>query len=356
MPFARRPLRRLVVVAAASLAAIALAYLLTPAGSRPRVVVANLGLTWTAVWVVASAVRAWRDAPDPAARRAWRWITVACFIWFAAQSYWLLVELGLGRAPVYPSPSDLLILAMYPCFAFALAALRPREPRGVARDPETWLDATLVTYTAGALSIHFLLEPQISGGGNPLAIATSIAGAMGAVGVIWLILLLMLRDIRVSLIPTGLLFVGLATYSLGDVIYAFVSLRGGYSSGSPIDWLWIGGLLTVAAAATCAAGAPVESDPRASDRTPRLVAVSLGLMGILTLAVLGTLDRRATLSTAVLIGIGGAIVLLRFAYSLRVDRRYAAASPGLAAIARRVFANPAVEVYALTSSSDTASR
>src|SRR5207253_1981906 len=96
--------------------------------------------------------------------------------------------------------------------------------------------------------------------------------------------------------------------------------------GGALHLGWDAGLLLLGAAA---AVSPERSDrgdravSTASSYVARIIAVAIGLVGIMAMAVAAAIRAAPSAATAALVGAGLALLAARFAYLLRVDRRYA---------------------------------
>lgn len=326
MNLVHRNTRALVAIAAASLVAIALAYLWVPPDEWTRVVVADLSRTWTACYAGLCALLAARRHPDPAQRSAWRWIGSGCALYIAAQLVWDYYELWERVRPPYPSLADTGYLGIYVCFAVAVVKLAGAHPRRRG-DAELLLDAVLVTLTAGALAYAFLLRPLLRTGGDFPALVTSIGWSVGGIVVLWLILVELLRSTRVPLATAALGIPALVVLCLSNAVYAVNALQGTFHAGGAIDLGWDAGFILLAVAALVAPSAtrgeaaPGEAPSIAGD-TARLLAVTIGLAGVGAIAIGEALAPRRDPAVALLEATALVVVGARFAYSLRADRRY----------------------------------
>jgi len=325
VPPLNRLTRTLVAIAAVSWLVILLAYLLAPADRPARRLVADMSWTWTALYaLIGSGVAARRHA-DPDQRRAWAWIAAGCALFLGGQLVWNQYDLR-GVTPPYPSLADVGFLGVYVCFLVGLASL-VRTSRVRRFDVELLLDTTLVTLTAGALAYAFLLKPLFQAGGTLPALLTSVGWSVGGIAVLWLILVELLRYSPVPLAPTGVVIASLVILCVSNVVYAVASLRGTFRSGGPLDLGWDAAFLLLAGAAAVspARAAAVDGTARViSDHAARVAAIVIGLAGIAAVAVAQTLSPEPDPGAALLIGVAVAIIGVRFTYSLRANRRYAA--------------------------------
>jgi PAS domain S-box-containing protein len=318
--------RTLVAIAAVSFLVIVLAYVLAPADHAARALVADVSWTWTALYALLCSGVAARRHPDRERRRAWAWISAGCALFLGGQLVWNRYELLRGVAPPYPSLADVGFLGVYVCFLVGLARLL-RTSRVREFDVELLLDTTLVTLTAGALVYAFLLKPLFEAGGTLPALLTSVAWSVGGIAVLWLILVELLRYSPVPLAPTGVAIASLIILCVSNVAYAVASLRGTFRSGSALDLGWDAAFLLLAGAGALAPARAAAVDGAArviSGHAARVTAIVIGLAGIAAVAVAQTLSPESDAGAAVLIGVAVAIIGVRFTYSLRANRRYAA--------------------------------
>ena len=316
--------RLLVAVSACSLAAIVIAYLLAP-DQPARVWVINLSWIWSSGYAGGCALWAWRRLTHPQERTAWAWIAAGCGMFLLGQLAWSTHLLIRHEPPPYPSLADAGFLAVYPFLLVAVLGLWRAHPRRPA-DVEIGIDALLVTYTAGALTYEFLLEPLYSAGGSVLALAASTAWAVGGIAVLWLMLIQMLYRTQLPLGGAGLVLVAVLVHSVTNILYATRALEGSYNTGSLLDLGWDLGLLL---AAVAAAVAPVRSARPSAPALPapsmplRILAIAIGLAGVAVLAFHTTTSLTVEWDAIWLLGVGLTIVAIRVLYSLRSDRRYA---------------------------------
>ena len=315
----------LLAAGAASVAAIVLGYILSPAarGPGPRMVVADVSSAWAAFYAMLCCGLAARRVL-PAERRAWAWIAVGCGAFLAGQLAWNYFELWLRVGPPYPSPADIGYLALYPCCGVAVGTLVRSQPQRHP-EPQLALDAGLVTFTAVALTYAVLVAPMLEAGGPPLAVATSIGWAVASVAVLWLILRQMVERRGFPLGAAGLVTLGLSALAVTNIFYALRALDGTFVSGAGLELGRDAGLLLIAGGAVLAREYGAAPDARASalsSDAARTVAVLIAVAGIVALAVAGALRPAAAVATAPWVAAGVAIIGARFVYALRADRRY----------------------------------
>jgi PAS domain S-box-containing protein len=319
-----RPSHRAIAVAAVSLAAILLGYLAVPAAGRPRQLVADAALTWSAGLAAACCLAAWRTLRGRAAAGLWAWLAAGCGVWLLGQLAWDYTEVLAHRRPGYPSLADVGFVGIYLCLfgaARSIARDRPRRPAA----PELTLDLLLVGFAIAALAYRAILVPLQASAAPPLAVLTTISWSAGGIAVIWLLLREMLRRSPYPLAATGLVSLGLGTLSVTNVAYGTFMLTQRFPPGNLLDLGWVAAFLIIAVAASGAVAqvdtAPPE--PETDATAGRAIALVLGLAALLVVAVTGALSSRPDPVSAVLIAVAVTITAVRFFYALRLDQRYA---------------------------------
>lgn len=323
-----RPARVLVSTALVSLLAMVLAYALRLTDPRTLAVVSDVCWTWAAALAAFCCIVAARRSATAEQRRTWRWIASGCAAFLLGQLYWSGYDVIAGAAPAYPSPADIGFLATYPCLIIGVMTLVRGQPARRA-EPELLLDTVLVTFTVGALTYEYLLEPLLLGAvpASSAGLVTSIGWSIGAVAVLWMMLVQMMRRPLFPPLTAGLVMLGVFALETGNAIYAVVALRGTFRPGGLLDLTWDAGLLLLGAAAAIA-----PDDARHLERGAMSTAASamargmtlvIGLAGMAMLAMIALLRNERQPDDALIIGVGLTIVTIRVLYSLGSDRRYA---------------------------------
>lgn len=278
-------------------------------------------------WTVTSLVRAigvlaaWRTIKDPRRRRAWGWLAVGSVVDLAAQITWDVATLN-GAPPLSLSFADIGFLAIYPTFFLAAWSLFAEQP-DFHFTAEILLDATLLTLTAVAWAYELGIEP-VTLEATGTALVGSIAYTTGGLALIWLIGLLLLRPNRFPSGGDGLAVVGLVVYALSDLLFGTVVLpRATASPLLDLGWalantlLGVAGALAVARPETTAAAKAIKGSV-----APRLVAVVVGLAGLIALFVRRLTADQVRLEDVLIPVAGGVVIAARIVYSLFADRRY----------------------------------
>ena len=322
-----RPARLLAVIAALSFAGILLLYAFPPHDRLTLSLATDVCWIWASAYATFCCFLAARRIAQPEERRSWQWIGTGCISFLAGQLVWTYYDVLVRNPPAFPSLADVGYLGIYVCFALGVTTLLRGQPTR-RPDPELILDTVLVTLTAGALAYEFLLEPIFDAGGALSALFTSIAWSIGGILVLWMVLIQMLRRTVFPIATAALVLPGVVIFAVGNLVYAVVALRGTYQTGGALDLTWDAGLLMIAAAAALApdyaARRAVTTQPVAVlGASARTIAIVVGLTGMAGLAIAAILRPERAPDTAVIVGIGMAIVGARVLYSLGQDRRYA---------------------------------
>ena len=318
-----RVTRTVLVAAGGLLAALVLAYLFLPV---PRTVLPAGGWTLTALARTVGIALAWRAATDPVQRRGWTWLLVGSLIDVVTQG---IADVQLARGVARPgiTVADIGYLAVYPCFFIAVWNLFAVHPRRQLT-AEILLDSALLTLTAAAWAYELFVEPLagVQGVGGPEVLG-SVAYATGGLALVWLIGILLLQPDPFPRGGAALAVVGLLLYGIADLLFGTVSLPRARAPGTALDFSWNVANLVLASAGVVAAAAPQAGRPRPTAAgsgaiAPRLVAVLLGLAGLVALHLRSMATGSMATEDVLVPAAGGMIIAARVAYSLLADRRY----------------------------------
>jgi len=321
-----RQARLLVAIAAVSFAAILVVSLVVRADPQTRRLVAGHSITWCALYAAVCCGITWRRLQGRPAQGTWLWVGAGCLAILFGQAVWSYYRFVLHARLPYPSLADVGYLGSYVCFGLVVVRLLRTEPRR-RPDAEMILDTALVTFTAGAVAYEFLLAPLMAAEGDVAAILTSIAWASGGVAVLWMMLVQMLRRARLALATAGPIMAGLALSCVANVLYAAGALGATIRGGGALHLAWDAGLLLLGATAAVTPERTNRGDravATTSNYVARTIAVVIGLVGIMAVALAAAFRVERSAATAALVGAGIALLAARFAYLLRADRRYAA--------------------------------
>ncbi len=189
--------------------------------------------------VYASLRASQRSASIPWLRAFWLLVTAAWAAELGADLIFAFFNIVL-EDPAFPSLADLFFLAFYPLMLAALLMV-PTSKGTRAQQLRTGLDCATVVVGAGAAIWYFVLGPIVTeGGGSPLGTAVSIAYPVGDIVLIGVLSAVLLRGGPQALRPSlRLLGAGLLMLIAADTIYGHQQLRGTYSTGDPVDTLYV---------------------------------------------------------------------------------------------------------------------
>jgi GAF domain-containing protein len=224
---------------------------------------------------------------DQRTRRAWRIIALSLIFLVVGDITYLVLELTKGVG--FPDIPDFFYLMFYP-LAFIGVITIPTQLSDPAQE-KTWkLDLAIIVAGVAAILWFFLIVPTAISGGEGWA-AHLMAGAYPAMDVLLLAsvasLLFRKSDIntRRSLYILG---IGLLSYAIADLAYAWLVLRGSYRSGSWIDILWTISYFVIGLAALRQAAA-YYMEPRTKKASPANWLASLSPFLMVTACIITSL-------------------------------------------------------------------
>jgi signal transduction histidine kinase len=226
-----------------------------PFGQHAVTVIDDIGEAVAAA--IASAACAW------AARRAagkdrlgWALMSTSAGLWAAGELVWSYYEVGLGVQVPYPSLADAGFLSAVP---FAIAGIRSfwSKPRGTSSRWRVWFDGVIVALALTSTAWGFGLR-TVYGSGAPWS--TKVFDLAYPVSDILIGTVLILAIRRATEYQKGrmaLLLAGVASYSIADSAFSYLTAQGAYGSvGSVLDTGWFAGFLLIALSAVYPAAAP----------------------------------------------------------------------------------------------------
>src|SRR6266849_2830767 len=249
--------RRIFAVAAlvVALASITYALILRNGWFGDRAVTAIDDIGEAVAAAIASAACAW------AVRRAhgrealgWALMSVSTGLWAAGEVVWSINEVGFGVTP-YPSLADAGFLSAVPFAIGGILSFWSGAARGTSTRWRVWFDGVIVaialTSTAWAFGLRTVWESSSSTKLLDLAYPVSDI-------VVGTVLILAIR--RATHQQAGrmaLLLAGVASYSIADSAFAYLSAQNTFASvGHVLNTGWFAGFLLIALAATYPAGEP----------------------------------------------------------------------------------------------------
>jgi diguanylate cyclase (GGDEF)-like protein len=198
-----------------------------------------------ALMVIAAGMCGWRALRVREARAAWAWAGAALALYAAGEISWALLYEGMENPP-YPSISDVFWLGFYPAIYVALGLLIRARVRDF--QASLWLDGLVAGLAVAAAGAALVVGPVLhaSGGGNPAAMATTVAYPLGD---------LLLLGIAVGVWALtgwrpgrawGFIGGALALNAVADAIYSYQSAKGVWVDGSIFDVMYPAAALLLA--------------------------------------------------------------------------------------------------------------
>jgi hypothetical protein len=242
--------RRTFVILMAAVALVSLVYALNIrflfSGQHAVTAIDDIGEAVAAA--IASIACVW------AARRAhgkdrlgWALMGTSAGLWAAGEVVWSIYEVGLGVQVPYPSLADVGFLSAVP---FAIAGIRAfwSDARGTSASWRIWFDGVIVglalTATAWGFGLRSVWES------NSTTKALDLAYPVGDILIGTVLILAIRRASNQQKGRMALLLAGVASYSIADSAFAYLTAQGAFSSvGSVLDTGWFAGFLLIALAA-----------------------------------------------------------------------------------------------------------
>jgi len=326
MAGARRPdpATALVVLSAAVFAAWMLTGL---GGSAVTQTVSNLATAAVTIAAgTACLVRATRRRGRAGA--AWTGIGLGALSYGAGEAAWAWLQTVHGEHIPFPGLPDAGYLAMVPLMAAGLVLI-PDNRRSAAHRVRGIVDGLTIGCSLLLISWMLVLRP-VAGAGAPGSpeIAVLLAYPLGDVVLVTVVLSLhrVLNPGARGAGPLRLIGAAAAIIGVTDLVYAYVSLRGAYTSGGVLDTGWfLGfGLVLLAALRPEAPGGP--GPERAPDRTigslaPYVAVLAAVVCSVADFARTGTVDDFSAACRTVLILLIVARQLLTLLENRRLARR-----------------------------------
>lgn len=179
-------------------------------------------------------------------RRAWLYVAGACGSWLCGQLVWNYYQLVLHIGEPFPSLSDAGWLGFVPLSAAGLFAL-PRYQRRHSAVAILVLDFAIVALALALIGIaatQGLLRAATAI--SPLGKAIALGYPVGYLTLGLGAFLLMVRVPALAAAPgMGLLLLGLLCEGMGFVGWVPSLLSNTYRDGTPIDMVWMAGLLAI---------------------------------------------------------------------------------------------------------------
>src|SRR5438270_9193845 len=257
MPLVGR--RRGFVAAAAIVAVVSLAYALNIRylffGQHAVTAIDDIGEAVAAA--LACVACAWAASRASGRDRlGWTLMGVSAGLWAAGEVTWSIYEVGLGVAVPYPSLADAGFLSAVP---FAVAGIRAfwSEPRGTSARWRVWFDGVIVALALTSTAWGFGLR-TVYASHEPLTTKMfDLAYPVSDILIGTVLILAIRRATHQQKGRMALLLIGVASYSISDSAFSFLSAQGAFGSvGSVLDTGWFAGYLLIAVAAIYPDAAP----------------------------------------------------------------------------------------------------
>jgi diguanylate cyclase (GGDEF)-like protein len=253
--------RRAVVPAAAGLvlAGFVAVMVLHPGGTTVVTWVDDLGTAGTGL-VGAAALGLRAAHSGPRSRTGWALLAAGTFFAAVGDLIWAHDELIVGRQTPFPSIADASYL-MFPVFTGAGLLLRPVRSRAPRPALRLLIDGALVAGSLFALSwVTALGAVARVGADGPLALAVALAYPITDVMLLTITVLVITRSRlrgQPDLLLTGL---ALASLTIADSAFAYLSANGSYATGTVLDSGFVAAYLLLGLAAYVAPAAPQVPD------------------------------------------------------------------------------------------------
>jgi len=251
--------RRTFVVAAAAVVLISVAYAVNirtaPFGEHAVTVIDDLGEAVAAA--IASAACAWAASRAVGKDRlGWALMSISAGLWAAGEVVWSYYEVGLGVQVPYPSLADAGFLSAVP---FAIAGIRSfwSKPRGTSSRWRVWFDGVIVALALTSTAWGFGLRTVYESGAPWSTKVFDLAYPVSDILIGTVLILAIRRATEYQKGRMALLLAGVASYSIADSAFSYLTAQGAYGSvGSVLDTGWFAGFLLIGLAAIYPAAAP----------------------------------------------------------------------------------------------------
>ena len=212
-------------------------------------------------------------------RLGWTLMSISTGLWAAGEVVWSVYEVGMQVEVPYPSLADAGFLAAVP---FAVGGIRAfwGPPRGTAASWRIWFDGLIVAIALTSTAWGFGLRTVWDSGSPTLALDLAYPVSDIVIGTV--LILAIRRAPEHQRGRMALLLVGVASYSVADSAFAYLTAEGAFGAvGNVIDTGWFTGFLLIGLAAIYPETAP---RPAAKQAPLDLWQLALPWMTLLTAA------------------------------------------------------------------------
>ena len=254
-------------------------YLAFHQGTVSARLASNLGLITAAFVAAASCAATGRRSDD--SRRAWFLFAASAASWGIGQSTWTLYETVLGRTVPFPSLADIGYLGAVPLAVAALLSM-PSTARSSANRLRMVIDGLVTASSLMVVSWAVVLGPMVHADGQSLfQLVISLAYPVGDVVLVTMALAYLSRCRRADGAPQGNLVLisgALMSLAVADSGFTYLTTKGIYQSGNPIDAGWFVGFSLL----FLASRSKRDFHPRSSpDEIPRRAAATTPYIAVL---------------------------------------------------------------------------
>src|SRR6266513_4682588 len=180
-------------------------------------------------------------------RLGWAFMGVSASLWAAGEVVWSVYEVGLGTEVPYPSLADAGFLLAVP---FAIAGIRAfwSAPRGTSKQWRVWFDGVIVALALTSTAWGFGLRTVWDSDSTTKALDLAYPITDILIGTI--LILAIRRATHQQKGRMALLLAGVASYSIADSAFSFLTAQGAFGSvGNVLDTGWFAGYLLIGLAA-----------------------------------------------------------------------------------------------------------
>jgi hypothetical protein len=242
--------RRTFAIAATAVALISVAYALNIRtvffGQHAVTAIDDIGEAVAAALASTACVWAARRARGKD-RLGWTLMGISAGLWAAGEVVWSIYEVGMGVQVPYPSLADAGFLAAVP---FAIAGIRAfwGDARGTSARWRVWFDGLIVAIALTSTAWGFGLRAVWDSSSSTRLL--DLAYPVGDILIGTVLILAIRRATHQQKGRMALLLLGVASYSIADSAFSYLSAQGAFGSvGSVLDTGWFAGFLLIALAA-----------------------------------------------------------------------------------------------------------
>ena len=181
-----------------------------------------------------------------ARRIGWFCIGAACLSFAIGQSTWFYLESVKGIEVPFPGAADAGYLGMVP-FMFAGVLLLVNSGQA-ANKFRQFMDSAIVVSAFASLSWYFIIQHSWNNAElNLFGRCVSVAYPMGDIAIMFVAMAAIMGSAtdRVLKRGIGLVAIGILLVTFSDSAFTYLSLKDQYFTGSPYDWGWSFGWLTI---------------------------------------------------------------------------------------------------------------